>query len=115
MKVEGSTIKTYAISDGQYMYTWNDQNKTAGLKIKIDEAESAAKDIPDTPGSAGGDEPVDVKGKAVDMEKEMNYNCTPSTISDADVTPPSDVKFVDMAETIKGLQDKFKDFKLPEQ
>jgi len=93
---EVKETKMITVSDGDYFYSWDPIKKSDGIKIKLDEETKAENDK-----------------TGVDLEKEYNYNCKDWNISEADLTPPSDIKFVDiMAEMQKfgdQLQNMLKD------
>jgi hypothetical protein len=97
---EGKT-KVYSISDGVYYYSWSDVAKDMGSKMKIEDVENEGKKI----AAKGNKEPVKMEGQQqVSMDEKVNYKCTPATLTDADLAIPTDVKFVDYAEMMKGLQ-----------
>jgi hypothetical protein len=81
------------LSDGNYMYMWSTEMGKNGLKINIDEAEKDA----DT-----GKTPANEK---IDFGAKYNYECTPATVTEADLTPPKDVIYQDLGEMMKGLKD----------
>lgn len=85
---EDGSMTVSAYSDGEYMYTWNDKVPNSGIKFKIEETED--------------DSSLESSEKeSVDMNKEYNYNCSPTTVSDADWKLPAGVEFADMAELSK--------------
>jgi hypothetical protein len=97
---EGTT-KVYAISDGIYYYSWSDMSKDMGTKMKIEDVEKESKNIP----TVAGQEPVKTEGKQqISMDEKIDYKCTPATLKDSDLVIPTDVKFVDYADMMKGLQ-----------
>lgn len=79
------------ISDGEYIYTWDGTTKK-GSKMKIEETQ--AQDIETS------DQNVNL-----DWETKFDYNCSPSLISDSDLTPPSDIDFVDINSELEKMQD----------
>ncbi len=70
------------------MYTWNDKVPNSGIKFKIEETETAS-------------DSKAVPNESVDMEKQYDYNCSPTTVSDADWKLPAGMQFADMAELSK--------------
>jgi len=100
MSIGGKSTQSTVINDGEYLYTWTDEGSGTGFKVKM--SDTAAVKNP-----AGVGQPT----QTVDMDKQTNYNCSPATVSDADFSIPSDIKFVDMAN----LQDSLKDINIPSQ
>ncbi len=99
VKDEEGTMKVYGISDGTYFYSWNDKIKGNGMKMKMEEIENSDKNNP----SSG--EAANTEGQQqVDINKAYNYKCTPATLSESDLALPSDVKFTDFTEFLKGIQ-----------
>lgn len=90
---EGS-MKVYSISDGTYYYSWSDLMKGNGTKMKIEEAETNQ-----TPTNTDKTEQ-----QGISFDKKIDYICTPTTLSESDLALPTDVKFVDYTEMMKGLQ-----------
>lgn len=93
-------MKVYAVSDGIYYYSWGDTAKDMGTKMKIEDVENEGKKV----AAEGNKEPIKTEGQQVSMDEKVNYKCTPATLTDADLAIPTDVKFVDYAEMMKGLQ-----------
>jgi hypothetical protein len=87
-------MKVYAISDGIYYYFWNDNTKGTGTKMKIETVEANANQT-DTNSE---------KQQGVEMDKKVDYNCSPTTLSDSDLALPANIKFMDLSETVKSLQ-----------
>ncbi len=79
------------ISDGEWFYLWNPATKEQGMKMKMNEEDKK--------------ENKEIANGGIDWGKEFNYNCSPASVSEADVTPPTDVKFMDLQD----LQNQFKD------
>lgn len=95
---EIGNMEIEAISDGEYMYTWNSKDKQNGMKMKLDEAEetadSTAKDAP--------------KEQQVNIDNKFDYKCKNWNADQSMFTAPSGVNFVDLSEMMKGFQDKIK-------
>ena len=97
---KNSLTKNIIISDGQYLYMWNsDMVNGHGLKINI------------PPEDQANNTPSDSKN--FNWDEKMDYQCQPTTISDADFAPPSDIVFEDMDAQLKKIQDMTKDLKIP--
>lgn len=85
------------INDGTWAYIWNGKE---GMKFNL-------KDTQQTSSSAVNTEEksTDWKGWAEEMQDSgAKYDCNPTVATDADFTPPSDVKFQDLAELMKSFQ-----------
>jgi len=89
------TMTVSAYSDGNYMYTWNDQTKNSGIKMKLD-ADSANPSTPETGKAAG---------TSVNLDEKYDYNCQPVVTSDADFALPTDVEFMDLGDLSKFQED----------
>lgn len=89
---EKGTMKINVISDGTYVYYWNEAMKGVGSKMKIDSVEQVK--VTGTP-----------EEEKVDMNKKINYSCNPINLSESDFALPSGIKFVDLSETMKNLQE----------
>lgn len=98
VKDKEGVMKVYGISDGTYFYSWNDKIKGNGMKMKMEEIENSAKD------SSGKVETGNNGQQQVDINKEYDYKCAPATLRDSDLALPSDVKFTDLTEMMKGFQ-----------
>lgn len=82
-----------SISDGQFIYSWNDKTPNSGFKMKLDV--TATSDVTPQAGSSAG--------RSVDLTQQYDYNCTPATVSDSDFVPPSTIKFTDFSDFTKDL------------
>jgi len=106
---EEGTIKVYAISDGTYLYSWNNVTEGMGNKMKIDMFEGEGED----------EDEIEEEGEkeAVDWNERVDYKCSPTTINGNEFAIPSDIEFVDYSETMKQMQnidvEQFKDM-IPE-
>lgn len=85
MMVEGKQMESHMIQDGTYAYSWTGSQ---GAKFKIDQNLKAS------PVSGG-------QQQSVDLEKEVDYKCSPWSADNSKFTVPTDVKFVDMSEMMK--------------
>jgi len=96
---EEGSMKVYGISDGTYFYSWNEAMKGNGIKMNIADLEKSNED-------------TKIETQKVNMDEKIDYKCSPATLSDSDLAIPSDIKFLDYTEMMKGLQDgNFEDFK----
>lgn len=88
--------KATVISDGKYTYMWNSEMGKKGIKMEIKDDETQAN--------------TDYENGKVDWNKEFQFECNPTAVSEADLTPPSDVEFSDLGaqlEQLKQLQEKY--------
>lgn len=92
-------MKVYGISDGVYYYSWSDAMKNNGTKMKIADLE---KDGASVTGTVEKNEKAEQKG--INMNEKFAYKCTAATLSESDLSLPTDVKFVDYTEMMKNLQ-----------
>jgi len=103
VKQDGVTSNINSISDGTYIYTWqesNDKNDTpTAFKMKLDTLEGDTK-------APEAQENQPVSGKAVDLDQEYEYKCSPTTVSNSDFQPPKDVEFIDYSQFMEDLQSK---------
>lgn len=88
---ENGLMKVYSISDGEYLYSWNDAIKGAGSKIKIETMEITPEE--DTQ-----------KQENINWEEKLDYKCNLATLSEADLALPTDIEFVDLSEMVNNLQ-----------
>jgi hypothetical protein len=87
------------INDGTWAYMWSGKE---GMKFNIKEMESLA------PKDQGQDNSQSSASDWKDWVKHMDetgvkYDCSPTVLSDSDFSPPSDVKFQDWGEMMKGF------------
>jgi len=85
------------INDGTWAYIWNGKE---GMKFNLKDMEQAG-------GQAANpqEKNYDWKSWAQGMEtKGAKYDCSPTVATDADFSPPSDVKFQDLGELLKNVQ-----------
>ncbi len=79
------------ISDGSFMYSWNVDSKSQGMKMKIVE--------PAEEESKGGNS----QGGAVDLDEKVAMKCTNWIVDNSKFTIPSDVQFTDLSEMMKNI------------
>lgn len=96
------TMKVYSISDGTYYYSWGDAMGDQGTKMKIADLQST------NPSPADAGSPLDRgdqnKQQNLNMDEKLDYKCVAATLNEDDLMIPSDIKFVDYTEMIKGFQ-----------
>ena len=88
---EEGVMKINSISDGEYFYSWNEGVDGSGTKIKIEENTT-------TP-----DENMEEAENTI-WEEKFDYKCTPISLSETDLTLPSDIEFVDLSEMMQNLE-----------
>ena len=80
---EGKTIDSHIIQDETYMYSWSSLTPQ-GIKMKIADLEKVQAS-PTT--------------ESVDLEKEVDVNCSHWSVDNSMFTPPSNVTFVETGTT----------------
>lgn len=85
--VEGKTMESHMISDGSYSYSWV-SGTPQGVKIKIDETQAKAS-------------PVAGQSQQVDIDAQIDMNCSSWGVDNSMFTPPADVKFTDFSSMMK--------------
>ena len=88
----GQKISGHYISDGTWMYTWNDTYKEQAIKFKMDEMPK-----PETQDQTGS-------VSTSDLQDKMDYQCYPWAADQSKFTPPSDINFTDYGQMFKQLQ-----------
>jgi outer membrane lipoprotein-sorting protein len=98
-------IDYYTLSDGTWVYTWGMMPNNTGTKMKFEDVQKVNQGVADS-----GSQSVAAnkwKSGEADWQKKYDYQCAPWTASDSDLTPPSDINFMDMTQLIntslKGL------------
>ena len=94
-----------SVSDGELVYTWNDQVPDTGFKMSLAETQS-----PDSPDVEDDQSSPDTDTPKLDFEQKYNYNCTPVTVSDSDFLPPSGINFIDLSQETPNYQEMLKQF-----
>lgn len=85
-----TTVEVTTISDGAYVYSYSSASATSGVKIKIDQSVSSSTTQDGSPSS-------------IDWNKQIDYHCSPATVSDSDLSLPSTVNFVELGQTLQNL------------
>lgn len=114
MKVEGynfadaddSKGKGWMVSDGEWMYIWQD-GEEKGMKYNVAQMQETAKDLV-------GEEEVakwqDPETWADEIDKDHEVNCKPASATAADFQPPADVEFEDLSAMMEGVGEMAKQF-----
>lgn len=97
IKVEGpfGESEFISLSDGEWFYTWsiNSATDNTAFKMKMDELENPQ----------DSENPQAVSGQ-IDLDQEYSYSCQPAVVSEADLSVPTDINFVDFTEFLKQFQ-----------
>lgn len=96
--INGKTMSTHMIMDGNTSYTWTDGQAT-GFKMTInpDDLEKDESVDANTNSSAGR--------QSVDVNKVIDYKCGNWTVDNSLFIPPSDIKFTDFSTMMKPQTD----------
>ncbi len=86
----GQSMENHMIQDGEYIYVWSTSDQ--GLKMKVSEEAVQA--------SPGTD--VD---KPVDLDEQVEMDCDKWSVDESMFSPPANVKFTDVADAMKSLQE----------
>jgi hypothetical protein len=91
----------YSLSDGESVYAWGSAMMGGkGFKTSFTELQALVTGIPTGTQTKSG----------IDLNKEYLYKCEPWTASADLLTPPKEVTFQDMSETLKQMQELQKKF-----
>lgn len=88
--IADKTITSHMIVEGNTNYMWTDEQKV-GFKMTID-TDAAATPVPT--GSA-------MSQQAFDMNKTMEYNCSPWVVDASLFVPPTNIEFSDFSDMLK--------------
>lgn len=88
--VEGKQTASHMIVDGKTSYIWSD-DQTNGIKMTIDKETSESKSTSNTTLNSSA------KEEAVDVNKKLDYKCSPWGVNNSLFTPPANVKFTDFS------------------
>jgi len=98
IKQDGVTSNFNSISDGTYIYTWQDTSKDGNhmaFKMKLETTNDNQK----TPEGN-----YTASGQTVDLDQEYEYKCSPTLVSDSDFQPPKDIKFEDYSQFLEEIK-----------
>ncbi len=96
VETEDGEFKTYAVFDGEWMYSWGDMGIAS--KMKIDELADLNKPAEEI------EEDADM-AEDLAMPEDYEYKCTPWLADPSKFNPPADIEFVDWTETLKGFSE----------
>lgn len=107
MKYEGKDVQSSMISDGEYMYIWQD-DQTTGIKTKVpneQETQELAKNMkkPDSVPDLS-----DINGRRQFEEQGYSINCNETSISDSEFVPPTTITFTDTSTLMQNALDAIK-------
>lgn len=107
IKQDGVTSNMYSISDGVYVYTWQDnadKNTPTAFKMKLDVVQDSQDKLNDQEEMEEDD--YSESNQSIDLDQDYNYNCSPTMVSDSDFQPPKDIEFVDYSQFLEDIQSK---------
>lgn len=87
MNVEGKQFESHMITDGTSAYTWSSA-MPQGIKMKMDESFVSAS-------------PVAGQPQQVDIDKQIDMQCSPWNVDESLFNLPSDIKFLDVSSMMK--------------
>lgn len=88
---ESKSIETHVIASADYLYMWNSESKD-GFKFKNEPAASTSTT------------PSEQSASKFDLNQQVDLKCTPGTVDPSVFNLPSDIKFTDLAETMKKVE-----------
>ena len=106
IKQDGVTSNMNSISDGVYVYTWQDnadKNTPNAFKMKLDVVQDNQEKLNDQE-EMENDFPE--SNQSIDLDQDYNYNCSPTMVSDSDFQPPKGIEFVDYSQFMEDIQSK---------
>jgi hypothetical protein len=99
-----NTSTIHNLSDGIWIYSWQESSSTAtsatAFKMKFDAVQT---NNSITPGATKSPRQKITMGN-IDLEQKVNYNCSPTIVSDADFQPPKDIKFNDYSQFLDQIK-----------
>ncbi len=97
MNVKNPTGETKVnfISDGKYLYTWSDDSQIANMAFKTKIDLNQKEQDTGTPQASTSN---------IDWDEKYDYNCQPTTVSDADFALPTGIDFQDFDQITKQFQ-----------
>ncbi len=87
------------ISDGEWLYSWSSAIPQ-GMKIKLDQFADEDSTNPDSPVSNENPDQTPLDG----LKQDYEYDCDSWSVDASKFEVPSDITFVDYAETLKQMQ-----------
>ncbi len=86
-------VKSNMTSDGEYIYTWSEDSKGRGMKMKIEEPKVDDKKQAKT----------DIAGAQENLETEYEVNCSPWSVDQSKFVLPEGVQFTDLSEMMNNI------------
>jgi len=84
------------VSDGDWFYTWSNDSTTGNMAIKMKMSE--IKKNADT-NTASAE-----KSNSIDLDKQVDYQCQPATLTDQDLALPDGIEFIDVNDFINQMK-----------
>lgn len=89
MMMAGETYLSHMIMDHDMVYTWNESGASnMAVKFKVDEADTETEMADST--------------RQVDLNQQVDYDCSLWTVDDSVFNPPADIEFMDMEDMMRG-------------
>lgn len=85
---EGKAFDSHMIQDGEFMYSWSSAS-TQGTKMKTSDLEKV--------------QPSPTSGQ-VDLNSEVNLDCSAWSVDNAKFSPPSNITFTDITQSMNQSQ-----------
>lgn len=92
-QVEGKSMMTHMISDGQYSYMWSDED-SKGTKFKIDPDQP----VPSVPAGSS------VQSQTGNMDDEVDMNCSNWNPDNSKFQVPANIEFIDMSAMMENAK-----------
>ncbi len=88
------------VSDGDWFYTWSNDSTTGNMAIKMKMSEVEKESDTDVSDNS----PVNQSSNSVDLDKEVDYQCQPATLSDQDLALPTGIEFIDINDFVNQMK-----------
>ena len=98
-KEASQEINIVSVSDGEWMYMWNSIQGNTGSKIEI----SKLDDLNEQTESDGTGQ------KMVNLNKDINLNCSSWIFDKSKFVPPSDIEFMDLTQMLTQTNEMMQD------
>lgn len=90
-KVNGDTVNSHMINDGNNIYIWMD-NQTTGFKTSLQVMEEMSKE-----------EGMTGVNQTVDLNKQVEYTCQAWSVDEAKFSVPTEIKFQDIGAMMESV------------
>lgn len=90
---EMEDLTIYTISDGEWIYSWNDKSDK-GMKFSVRESEEMADNVPE-----------EMKGSAVDWDEKIDFDCKATSVADSEFVPPTNIEFTNWMKEMTKMQE----------